>query len=153
MATPQTNGLTILAFEGVRLAFPLGEVVSIQRTVDLEAAAGVPLALGSLVYAGRRWPVFGLTAAYVPLRQPSPNSTYCVCLSADDGQTGLALTCDTVNAISLERDTGPQALPSCMQREATPLRQLFKHQERLLPVSTAPALAAYLRTLMENHDG
>ncbi len=153
MATRQVNGLSILAFEGAHLAFPLGEVVSVQRTTDVESEVDVPLALGSLIYAGRRWPVFGFSASYTLVQQPSPSSSYCVCLSADDGKTGLSLVCDTVNAISLENETGPQPLPTCMQREATPLRQLFKHQERLLPVSTTSALAAYLRTLMENHDG
>ena len=122
-----------------------------QRSNDVEKNQDVPLALGSVVHAGRRWPVFRLNENFEPLFDLPLQNIYCVCLSADDGATGIALICDTVETIRLEaNDPIPTMLPTCMQREVTPLQKIFLHNEHLLPVSTAPALANYLKALMKS---
>ena len=143
------QGLSILSFDGTRLAFPLSEAVSIRRSTELDQTHKIPLALGSVIHADRLWPVFGLSAHYEPQTALAAGTVYCVCLSADDGQTGVALACETVNSVNLSGDVmPPEPLPACMQRAATPLRQLFRQGEQLVPISTAPALAAYLRSLV-----
>ncbi|MEZ5591361.1 MAG: hypothetical protein R3F53_11925 [Gammaproteobacteria bacterium] len=143
------QGLSILSFDGARLAFPLSEAVSIRRSTELDETHKIPLAVGSVIHADRLWPVFGLNANYQPLASLTAGTIYCVCLSADNGQTGVALACETVNTISLTDDVmPPEPLPTCMQRAATPLQQLFRQGEQLVPISTAPALAAYLRSLV-----
>ena len=144
------QGLSILSFEGIRLAFPLSEAVGIQRSADLEENHDIPLAVASVVYASRRWPVFRLDVNFEPLISSLPNDIHCVCLSSDDGQTGVALVCEEIEAFRLGPDNlVPTLLPTCMQREATPLWKLFLHGEYLLPVSTAPLLATYLRSLIK----
>lgn len=153
MATESGMGLSILSFAGVSLAFPLQEAVSIQRSQDLEKIDQLTLAAGSMVYADKRWPVFQLDANFKPLTDSLPANVYCVCLSADGGQTGVALTCETVESIQLKADQPtPDPLPVCMQLDATPLQQLFLHNDHLLAVSSAPALTAYLKSLMEEYS-
>ena len=142
------QGLSILSFDGAHLAFPLSEAVSIRRSTELDETHKIPLAVGSVIHADRLWPVFGLNANYQPLTSLTAGTIYCVCLSADNGQTGVALACETINTINLADNESPEPLPNCMQRAATPLRQLFRQGEQLVPISTAPALAAYLRSLV-----
>lgn len=144
------KGLSILSFSGTQLAFALSEVVSIRRSRDLEDKCDVALSVGSVVHTERRWPVFHLNASFEPSLDLPCENVYCVCLSADASVTGIALTCDAVNTISLNPgDRIPSPLPICMQRDVTPLKQILLYEDQLLPVSTAPDLATYLRFLME----
>ena len=144
-------GLSILSFAGMRLAFPLTETVSIRRSSELVENHAMPLACGSVVHAERRWPVFRLNANFEPLLGSLQQNSYCVCLSADDGQTGLVLACDATNLFKwTTEDMLPIPLPTCMQREVTPIQQLIQQGTQLLPVSSAPVLAAYLRSLMNS---
>jgi hypothetical protein len=150
MSTEQ--GLSVLSFDGTQLAFPLAEAVSIQRSVSIEQNGAIPLAAGSVVYADRYWPVFSLNARFEPLSgAPPKDNMYCVCLSADDGQTGVALTCETLRTVRWDAgEPGPGLLPVCMQRDVMPFQLIYRHGADLLPVSRAPVLATYLRSLMKD---
>ena len=157
MATAQSNGLhnglSVLAFDGVQLAFALSEVLGIQRTYLLDYDdKTLPFALCSIVHAGRRWPVFGLGPDYELLVELPAKRNYCVCLSADDGETGLALACETVNAVPLEPSFNPAPVPVCAQRADSPLQAWHIHRERMLPISSTPALARYISGLMEEYN-
>lgn len=153
MATAQNNGLSVLTFDGVHLAFPLNEVAGVQQVSLLDKNSELPLALGSVVHGGRSWPVFGLSGNLELLTTLPAQRTYCICLSADDSETGLALACDTVNAIALAPGLSPPSIPTCMQRADSPLRQWYRHGEQILPISSTPALARYIKNLMEQDDG
>ena len=148
------HGLSIVSFNSTRLAFPLGEALGLQRSADLESASepetSVPLTIGSIIHAEQRWPVFNLNADFIPMPTLSATTHHCLCLSADGGATGVALACETVETLSFNADAiAPTPLPTCMQRAATPLQQLYVYDKHILPISSAPALAAYLRSLME----
>ena len=145
MATEQNNGLSVLAFDGARLAFPLGEVLGVQRSSQIEAEQDNPLALGGIVHAGRRWPVFALDGGFNRITMLPAERPYCVCVSADGGETGLALMCDTVNGVSLEAQRPPPVLPECLRAPHSPLRQWYRLGEQIVPITSAPALADYLR--------
>ena len=158
MATTQDNslhnGLSVIAFDGIKLAFALDEVMGVQRTYLLDYDdKPSPFALCSIVHAGRRWPVFALGRDYELLTKLPAERNYCVCLSADDGQTGLALACETVNAIPLEPNVNPTPVPVCVQRTDSPLQAWHWHREHILPISSAPSLTRYLSGLMEGHNG
>ena len=154
MTTIQDKGLSVLTFDGVQLAFALNEVFGVQRTYLLDYDdKPLPFALCSMVHAGRRWPVFGLGRDFVPLAELPAERNYCVCLSADDGETGLALACETVNAIPLGPDINPAVVPVCAQRADSPLQAWHLHRERMLPITSTPALARYISGLMEGYNG
>jgi hypothetical protein len=144
----QSKGLSVLTFGKARLAFPLEEVLAVQPKSLIESACEVPLAIGSLIQSGRRWPVFGLEENFKLSTSLSAQRTYCICLSADDAETGLALVCDTVNGVSLADSVIPPPLPDCMRFAHSPLRHWYRLDEVLLPVSNVLALAGYIKSLI-----
>ncbi len=152
MTTTHTNGLSVLAFDGARLAFPLTDVVGAQRASQLERSEDLPpLALGTIEYAGRRWPVFGLGRDYALLSELPENCGYCACLSADGSETGLALACETIGSIPIGTDEQPAEVPISVQRPDSPMERWHLHGERILPISSTPALMRYISRLMEKH--
>ena len=153
MATIQGNGLSILEFDSAQLAFPLHEVAGVQRISLLEKNSELPLALGTVVHDGRSWPVFGLNGSFALLPTLPAQRAYCICLSADGSETGLALVCDTVNTVALAPGQSPLPIPTSIQRADSPLRQWYWRAEKILPISSTPALAGYIKNAMEQNNG
>lgn len=149
------HGLSILSLGEMKLAFPLSEVAGIRRCTEMEAEnpLNIPLSLGCISHAGHYWPVFQLNDLMQPEQHIDPCNGYCLCLSADNNQTGVALLCETVNSVPLHSD-GVQPIPlqACMQRAVTPIQQLFLHMGQLLAVSSTANLATYLRTLADGQQ-
>ena len=147
------KGLSILAFDSVQLAFPVDEVLGVQPLSLIEPNPEAPLALGSITQGGRRWPVFGFSADFKLLSGLLAQHSYCVCLSADGAETGLALVCDTVNGVSLASGAAAPSLPVCLRAIDSPLRHWYQFGSLLVPISSAPALARYITRLMEQKNG
>ncbi len=152
MTTIRNESLSVIKFDGARLAFPLAEVVGMQRISALEENSEIPLALGSVIHGGRRWPVFGLGGDFELLFTLPAQRMHCICLSADGVQTGLALACDTISTIALGPDLEPLPIPICIQRADSPLRTWCWWNEKILPVSSTPTLITYFKGLMEQRD-
>ena len=154
MDSKQGNGLSVLSFDGVRLAFPLAEVIGLQRSALLETEnKPVPFALASIVHASRRWPVFALDKHLQPLPSVPEQDLYCVCLSTDNAESGIALLCERIDTVALATDVELVSIPSCIQQADSPLRHWHWHSEAVLPISSAPAIAAYISARLEpNHD-
>lgn len=144
------NQLTLLTFDNTRLAVPLSEVVTIERTRQMQPDDSPTRILGSVAQGGNTYPVYGLSARFDLLTQLPTQRLFCVCLRANDGDAELALACDTTMPIRLEQTELLNVLPECMQKADTPLQGLFNHGQQLVLFSTTAALANYINR-MENH--
>jgi hypothetical protein len=145
-----TNQLTLLTFDDTRLAVPLSEVVTIERTRQMQPDDSSTRLLGHVIHTGDEYPVYGFSPAFDLLPQLPSQRLFCVCLRASQGETKLALACDTTMPIRLEQAELLNALPECMQRTDTPVQGLFNHGQRLILFSTLGALANYINR-MESH--
>jgi len=147
----QSNDLSVLNFAGVKLAFPLKEVSGVQRISRLESDSDseLPLAFGSLVHNGRRWPVFGMANNLSLLSSLSKQFLYCVCLSADNDETGLALACESVNTVVLGPGVSTQPLPEYMRPTHSPLHHWVKLDHSVVTISNVLAMAQYIKRLIE----
>jgi hypothetical protein len=145
-----THQLTLLTFDNTRLAVPLSEVVTIERTRQMQPDDSAQRMLGHVNQGGNVYPVYGLSSAFDLLPQLPPQRLFCVCLKANNSETKLALACDTTMPIRLEQSELLDALPECMQRADNPVQGLFSHGQRLVLFSTAAALANHINR-MESH--
>lgn len=152
MTTADTNRLAILTFDNTWLALPLADVVAVEQTAEVRHGDVYGRALGRLVRAGRRYAVYGFSLNLRLLPELPARHLFCACLAEREGQPGVALTCDTVTPVNLGQDAVLQSLPECMRLTGTPLRYLLKHQQRLVPVSTAAALIRYIANLEKEID-
>jgi len=152
MIAAATNQLAILTFDNTWLALPLAEVTAVERTAEVRHGDAPGRALGRLMRAGRRYAVYGFSSSLRLLPELSARHLFCACLAGSEGQHSVAVTCDTVTPVNLGQDAVWQILPECMRRTETPLRYLLKHQQRLVPVSTAVALMHHIANLEKEID-
>ncbi|MCK7470302.1 MAG: hypothetical protein MZU95_05475 [Desulfomicrobium escambiense] len=152
MTTAATNPLAILTFDNTWLALPLAEVTVVERTAEVRHGDVHGRALGRLVRAGRRYAVYGFSPSLRLLPELPARHPFCACLAGQEGQPGVAVTCDTVTPVNLGQDAVLQSLPECMRRTRYSLRYLLKRQQWLVPVSTAAALMHYIANLEKEID-
>lgn len=146
------NQLTLLTFDNTRLAVPLSEVVTIERTRQLQPDDSMGGILGRVTHGGHGYPVYGFSPAFDLLPRLPDQRLFCVCLKTNEGETRLALACDTTMPIRLEQIELLNALPECMAQADTPLQGLFNHGQRLVLFSTTAALAAYINRMENQHE-
>lgn len=150
--TVANNSLAVLTFANAALALPLTEVAIVERITEMRHGVGQGRALGRLARANHHYAVYGFSPSWQLASEPPPQHLFCACLVGSEGQSSIALTCVAVTPITLDRDALLQPLPECMRRTGAPLQYWFKHQQRLIPVTTAAALMLYIANL-EKADG
>jgi len=144
MADLSTRQLTIMTFDGVRLAVPLRDATTIERTAQLQPEITAGHAIGCILSRQQRYPVYALSRRLEVLPALPKQRLLCVCLGSDSSTPHLAIACDSVTALRLDSATAIQPLPACMQYTGTPLWGLCRVAQQLVLVSSADALATYL---------
>lgn len=144
MADLLTRQLTMMIFDGVRLAVPLSEAVSIERTAQLQPGDTESQALGVVLARNQHYPVYALSRRLALLSAIPAQCAFCVCLGHDDRGQRLALACESVSPLRLDNATTIQPLPTCMHSPGTPVRGLYGLGKQLVLCSTTDDLAAYI---------
>lgn len=147
-----THQLTMLAFDNVRLAVPLSEVVTIERTRQMQLDHGAAHRLGRVIHRDDEYPVYSFSQTFDLLTQLPTQRLFCVCLQANPGKTRLALACDTTMPIQLEQSELFNSLPECMQGTDTPLQGFFKNGQQLVLFSTTAGLATYIHQMETQYE-
>jgi hypothetical protein len=147
-----TNQFTLLTFENTHLAVPLSEVVTIERTRQMQPDDSPTRMLGSVSQGGNTYPVYVLSPEFDLLTQLPTQRLFCVCLRAEDGDAELALACDTTMPMRLEQSEHLEVLPECMQKAETPVQGLLNQGQRLVLFSTTGALANYINQMESRYE-
>ena len=146
MADLLTRQLTMMMFDGVRLAVPLSAAMTIERSVHIQPGVVEGQALGTITARNQSYPVYAFSRRLELLPALPAQRAFCVCLEDDSQAQRLAIACDSVTPLRLDSATVIQPLPTCMQYTGTPLRGFCSLAQQLLLVSTADALAAYIHS-------
>ncbi len=144
MADLLTRQLTMMMFDGVRLAVPLSAAMTIERSAHIQPGDTAGQALGAITAHNQSYPVYALSHRLEVLPTLPEQRAFCVCLEDESTAQRLAIACDSVTPLRLDSATVIQPLPTCMQYTGTPLRGLCTVAQQLVLVSTADALVAYL---------
>ena len=142
LQTAQDRPYALLSLGKRALLIPQPDLRSLESVLDVHTADQPAHGVGWLRFANNDWPVYSLDEALRPLSTSPPTQRICALLGCADGYFGLTCT----NAISLRgQEKHIHPLPTAMFTLESPLCGLAVHEGRVGLVSTADALAQFLR--------
>ena len=138
--------LAVMAFGEHRLAVPLSDVTTIERTKQLQtdSASAPGQAFGTLSYRGRSYRVYGFSPEFALLAEMPTEWAFCACMGGTEDSPGLAIACEAVTPIHLGSEAVTQPMPAFIRRADSPLHTLIKQNEQLMLLSSATALVAFI---------
>jgi hypothetical protein len=135
----------LVGFDSIRLLIPQRAVATIEMIASMDAEAEADNAVGGLSVAGRRWPVYAMSANFDLLDQCASTSKYCVAFDID-AQPAFAITCDEVSSLTLTSADEISPLQECMRTTGNPFEGLLLRDDRVMFCSSEQAMRQFLST-------
>ena len=148
-ATVMLKGWALLAMDGLTLALPQKDIVTIELTTVLQPAEHGGSEVGWLEQNEQRWPIYGIDqhCALVPTLAESAR----VCMLFRSEQRILGLAGMKVTLLAADADLSTSPLPACLTRPGSPLVGLALRGEVIVAIAHAQALTDYLVSLEVVH--
>ena len=141
-------GITIVRYGETTLGFMSQEVVQLQAKGSLKKERLAPLSVGSVVHNKKKWPVFGLANDYRLLESPPDQNAACVCLSPDNGVTGIAFLCDSIKHLNPRHGFRLQAIPDFMRFETSPITHWAAMYANVITIVSCASMTRYIKSLI-----
>ena len=135
-------GWALLTMDGVRLALPQKDIVTIGLVAALLPAQDAVNAIGCFVHNGERWLVYCLDRCFVPVPMLATTARVCVLVRVQERIFGLVGT--QVVLLASNADLEVQPLPACLVQSGSPLAGLALHNDGIVLSVHASLLADYL---------
>ena len=149
--TPATlAGWALLIMDGLTLALPQKDIVTIELTTALQPAERDGNEIGWLVQNAQRWPVYCLDRHCALVSALAGSARVCVLLKSEERIFGLAGT--QISLLAADADLSVPPLPACLARPGSPFMGLALHNDIIVAVAHAQALANYLASLEAVYD-
>mgnify|MGYP000359591539 CR=1 FL=1 len=149
--TPATlAGWALLIMDGLTLALPQRDIVTIELTTALQPAGHDGNEIGWLVQNAQRWPVYSLDRHCALALTLAESVRVCVLLKSEKRTFGLAGT--QISLLADDADLSVPPLPACLARPGSPFMGLALHNDVIVAVAHAQALADYLASLEAVYD-
>lgn len=143
-------GWALLVMDGLALALPQRDIVTIELTTALQPAERGGNEIGWLVQNAERWPVYCLDRHFASA--PALAESVRVCMLFRSEQRILGLAGMQISLLAADADLSVPPLPACLARPGSPLIGLALHRDVIVAVVHAQALADYLSSLEVAHD-
>lgn len=143
------EGWALLVMDGLTLALPQRDVVTIELTTALQFSAPGDNEIGWLTQNAKRWPVYCLDRDFASA--PALADTARVCLLFRSEQRILGLAGTQISLLAADADLSVPPLPVCFTRRGSPLIGLALHHDAIVTVVNAQALSDYLLPLEARH--
>ena len=139
-----SNQLTLLEFEDIILSFPQEQVLTIESLQQLNTLQSNDKASGTLSFSSAELPVYTLDRDLSLMPQPATDNRFCIAIKHADKNEYFALTCDAVSQYFIEDESAISAMPTVMQNIDSPVSGLLKMENRLVLISSAESMRAYI---------
>ena len=140
----------VLRFADCKLFVPQREIRTLESVLDLILEKELSTTVGSMMFAGKAWPAYCLTAELAVIQELPSARRVCALLS--QGSDSLALVCDQLEVLPQD-SLKVQPLPACMVNPDSPVEALAIFQGNLGCVTSTARLAAYLaQTKSREHE-
>jgi hypothetical protein len=144
-------GWALLTMDGLRLALPQKDILTIELVSALQPARDGGSEIGWFAQDGRRWPIYCLDRRFAPAPALAATARVCVLFRSDERILGLAGT--QVSLLAADEDLSVPPLPACLARPGSPLVGLALHRHAIVAVVHAAALGRHLSPLTAAQDG
>ncbi|MCK5876164.1 MAG: hypothetical protein KAG43_00905 [Candidatus Marithrix sp.] len=140
----------LLGFDNCNLFIPQNEVQSVEIVADIQPSQTGGVKVGQFVGHGLESPVYCL-ASDLSLMTKIPNGReFFILLKTEDEKSPMGIVCDEVENVNLKQEhLWPQDLPSVMQMEGSPIRQLLLYQENMSCICDGAALVKYINAQLK----
>ena len=143
-------GWALLTMDGVQLAVPQKDIVTIGLVMDLQfAQQDGGKEIGWFVQHAERWPVYCLDRHFVLAPMLAKVARVCMLFRSADHTFGLAGT--QVLLLANDDDLVVQPLPACLARLGSPLNGLALHRNEIVMSARGSALTDLLIYLESSH--
>ena len=162
-------GWALLVMDGITLALPQKDVVTIELTSALQPAQEVDPdgggEIGWLVHDAERWPVYCLDRHFALAPALAHTARVCVLFRSnfhisplptlspegrgavdESNSRVLGLAGTQVSLLAADADLSVPPLPACLTRPGSPLTGLALHRDAIVAVMHAQPLGRYLLT-------
>lgn len=143
MVDTKATHYALLGFEGIELSFPQDQVLNINSIGDVQPSNTPHREVGCVSHNDSVMRVFALSADLQPKTVSTKEHRFCVSFHID-GEPLFALTCDTVESLTIDKGASIQPLPELMKLDFTPIHWLLRHEEKLALLTDVGAMHAYL---------
>lgn len=145
--TVMSATVAMLKINGLDLMFSQGEIRTLESASDVDGSAPKEKSVGWINYMQQRWPVYCLSEQLDLLISVPTSRRTCALLTLETGYIGML--CDDVSI--MKQVTGQRHdIPLSMKTVDTPIQSLLVNDGRLLCVSGANQLAAYVEHLIHS---
>lgn len=149
--TPATLvGWALFLMDGLTLALPQKDIVTIELTTALQPAERNGNEIGWLVQNAQRWPVYCLDRHCALAPTLAESVRVCMLFRSKERIIGLAGT--QISLLAADADLSVSPLPACLARPGSPLIGLALHRDIIVAVAHAQSLADYLASLEAVYD-
>lgn len=143
-------GWALLIMDGLTLALPQRDIVTIELTTALQIAAQGGDEIGWLTRNAERYPVYCLDRHFAVAPALAETARVCLLFRSQARTLGLAGT--QVSLLAADADLSVAPLPACLARPGSPLTGLALHRDAIVAVVHAQVLADYLSPREAVHD-
>lgn len=163
-------GWALLTMDGVTLALPQKDIVTIELVSALQPVQDGGNEIGWFAQDAQRWPVYCLDRGFALAPTLAPAVRVCVLFRCNSytpplpalspsvrGNVNelrtLGLAGTQVSLLAADADLSVPPLPTCLARPGSPLAGLALHRDAIVAVVHAQPLGLYLSTLLEAAQG
>jgi len=144
-------GWALLAVDGLVVALPQRDIVTIELVSALQPAQNGGHEIGWFAKGTQRWPVYCLDRRFAPAAALAETARMCVLFRSEDRTLGLAGA--QVSLLAADADLDVRPLPACLTRPGSPLVGLALRRDAMVAVVQAQELGRYLSPAETAHAG
>lgn len=145
-APAAVTGWAVLTLDGLRLALPQRDMVTLELASVLQMNPPGRVEVGRFVQKNRTWSVYALDAA---LALQTAGVTQRLCAFFKTAGQVRGLLCDTFSLLPQDDDLIAEPQPGCMAQVFSPLDGYVLRENQMVATTSAQRLGAYLEHLLE----
>lgn len=145
-APVRVSGWAVLTLDGLRLALPQRDIVTLELASGLMVSPVGNVEVGTFVQNNSTWPVYALDAA-LTLQAAGVTRRLCAFFQSSGPVQGIL--CDAFILLPSDGDLVAEALPGCMVHPHSPITSYALREHQMIAATTAQRLGIYLEHLME----
>ena len=142
----EVAGWAVLTLDGLRLALPQRDMVTLELSSVLAANPLGNVEIGTFAQKNRTWPAYALDAA---LALQAAGVTRRLCAFFKTAGQVRGLLCDAFSLLPADGDLVAEPLPGCMVQTYSPITGYALRENQVIAATSAQTLGAYLEHLLE----
>lgn len=152
VASAENQLLTLLYFDGIILAFPQNQILSIENLeqIQIDSSQAKINSTGTLIFGESDLPVYTLDKNLNLEQHITENNSLCIVINHPAKKESFALTCDSVKQNVNKENSVINPIPPLMYNPDSPLSGLLNMDDSLVLICSEEKMYNYINE--QEHD-